>query len=123
MAATFSGRKHNTMQSILGFCAYVWYYILVFMIMLWIKRHIELQVVIPFNSLLEKIWSLIIDPMVVVSTNQFQKIAGIYSMVRVKQQELLKDSEKALNKSDNRLENVQQRKGKQDQKAVQSLKQ
>lgn len=69
MTATFSGRKHNTMQSILGFSAYIWYYILVTMIMLWIKRHIELQVVIPFNSLLEKIWSLIIDPMVVVSTN------------------------------------------------------
>ena len=42
---------------------------------------------IPFNSLLEKIWSIIIDPMIVVSSNQFQKIAGMYSMIRVKQQE------------------------------------
>lgn len=42
---------------------------------------------IPFNSLLEKIWSLIIDPMIVISASQFKKIAGVYSMVRVKQKE------------------------------------
>jgi hypothetical protein len=84
MSATFSGRKYNQLQSVLGLGAYAWYGVLVFFIVLWIKRHIEVQVVIPFNSLLEKIWSLIIDPMLVVSSTHFQQIAGVYSMVRVK---------------------------------------
>jgi len=41
-------------------------------------------VVIPFNSLFEKIWLIIIDPMVVVSNNKLEKIAGMYSMVKSK---------------------------------------
>ena len=40
--------------------------------------------VIPFNSLFEKIWLIIIDPMVVVSNNKLEKIAGMYSMVKSK---------------------------------------
>lgn len=40
--------------------------------------------VIPFNSLFEKIWLIIIDPMIVVmsSNNKLEKMAGIYSMAK-----------------------------------------
>ena len=68
----------------LGLAAYVWYFIMIFFIVFWIQRHIEDKVVIPFNSLYEKIWLLIIDPMVLVSTKKLEKIAGMYSMVKSK---------------------------------------
>ncbi len=90
--AIFNGRRHNSLQSTLGLAAYVWYMILIFFIVYWIQWHIEKQVVIPFNSLFEKIWLIIIDPMVVVSTpNKIEKIAGIYSMAKskTKQEEML----------------------------------
>jgi hypothetical protein len=71
-------------QSTLGLAAYLWYFIMILFIVFWIKRHIELQVVIPFNSLFEKIWLIIIDPMIVVksSNNKLEKMAGIYSMAK-----------------------------------------
>ena len=84
LSAIFSGRRHNSLQTILGFAAYIWYFIMIFFIVLWIQRHIEKKVVIPFNSLFEKIWLIIIDPMVVVSNNKLEKIAGMYSMVKSK---------------------------------------
>lgn len=84
MTAVFSGRRHNSIQSTLGLAAYLWYFIMILVIVFWIKRHIELQVVIPFNSLFEKIWLIIIDPMIVVmsSNNKLEKMAGIYSMAK-----------------------------------------
>lgn len=88
MLVIFSGRHHNSLQSTLGLAAYVWYFILIFLIVYWIQWHIKKQVVIPFNSLFEKIWLIIIDPMVVVSTpNKIEKIAGIYSMAKSKTKE------------------------------------
>ncbi len=42
---------------------------------------------IPFNSLFEKIWLIIIDPMIIVSSNKIEKIAGIYSMAKSKIEE------------------------------------
>jgi hypothetical protein len=71
----------------LGIFAYGWYSVLVSAIVYCINRRIEDEVVIPFNSLKENIWSLIIDPMIVISQSQFSKIAGIYSMIRNKKQE------------------------------------
>ncbi len=84
MTAVFSGRHHNSMQSTLGLAAYLWYFIMMLVIVFWIKRHIEKQVVIPFNSLFEKIWLIIIDPMIVVmsSNNKLERMAGIYSMAK-----------------------------------------
>jgi|LauGreDrversion4_2_1035121.scaffolds.fasta_scaffold82274_3 hypothetical protein len=84
LTAVFSGRRHNSLQSALGLAAYLWYFIMMFGIVYWIKRHIERQVVIPFNSLFEKIWLIIIDPMIVVmsSNNKLEKMAGIYSMAK-----------------------------------------
>ena len=45
--------------------------------------------VIPFNSLFEKIWLIIIDPMIVVksSNNKLEKMAGIYSMAKQNKKE------------------------------------
>lgn len=37
MTAIFSGRNHNSVQSILGLGAYLWYFLLVLCIMWWIK--------------------------------------------------------------------------------------
>lgn len=93
---------------------------LVFVIVYLINKSIEDEVVIPFNSLKEKIWRLIIDPMIVISQSQFSKIAGIYSMIRNKKQEglglalkrkghLKKQTVESLNKTfDNEIEQIDQ---------------
>jgi len=84
LKAVFSGKYRNSILTILGLSAYIWYFILIFFIIYWIKQHIEKQVIIPFNSLFEKIWLMIIDPMMVVSNvAQVRKIAGIYSLAKV----------------------------------------
>eukprot|EP00347_Sterkiella_histriomuscorum_P000675 403374931 len=84
MKMTVSRRDYNQLQSLLGMCAYVWYFILILFMITIITRDIEKQVIHPFNALFEKIWSLIIDPMLVVN-NQFQQFAGMYSMLQNKQ--------------------------------------
>ncbi len=81
----------------LGFAAYLWYFIMIFFIIFWIQRHIERKVVIPFNSLFEKIWLIIIDPMVVVSTNKLEKIAGMYSMVKSRNEKSLSSGQEKNN--------------------------
>ena len=48
-------------------------------------KDIEVQVLNPFNALFEKIWSLIIDPMMIVNNHSFQQIAGMYTMLQNKQ--------------------------------------
>jgi hypothetical protein len=67
LQASFSLRANDKFQSQLGLGAYMWYFCLVFAIVYYVKLNIEEEVVIPFNSLKEKIWSLIMDPMIVVS--------------------------------------------------------
>lgn len=67
ISATFSLRGNDKLQAQLGIAAYGWYSFLVFVIVYRINRSIEDEVVIPFNSLKEKIWRLIIDPMIVIS--------------------------------------------------------
>lgn len=42
MTAVFSGCRHNSIQSTLGLAAYLWYFIMILVIVFWIKRHIEL---------------------------------------------------------------------------------
>lgn len=66
----FTRRDYNALYSILGMAAYIWYFILILVMIIVINKDIEVQVLHPFNALFEKIWSLIIDPMLVVN-NQF----------------------------------------------------
>ena len=66
----FTRRDYNALYAILGMCAYIWYFILILVMIIVINKDIEKQVLNPFNALFEKIWSLIIDPMLVVN-NQF----------------------------------------------------
>ena len=69
MKAVFNNNEINILWSILAIGGYIWYLIVVYVIIYWIKLHIEKQVVVPFNSLFEKIWSLIINPMIIISAN------------------------------------------------------
>lgn len=84
MRMVFTRRDYNALYSILGMAAYIWYFILILVMIIVINKDIEVQVLHPFNALFEKIWSLIIDPMLVVN-NQFQQIAGMYTMLQNKQ--------------------------------------
>ena len=71
MKMIFTRRYYNSLYAILGMCAYIWYFILILVMIIVINKDIEVQVLYPFNALFEKIWSLIIDPMIVVN-NYFQ---------------------------------------------------